>query len=139
MVDGSSLFRVHGPILFSKRQELMFLVLLQRSYSEFMFTLGKLKNMPDHDGYQSNDLWNASPMLCQLSYEVSSVPQYMMCGTQSSSFNIIDNIDRLSSEISNTGSEPTAQLSGESIGLAFQIKGCRFDSHRGQAYCPVWI
>ena len=86
----------------------MFLVLLQKCYSEFMLTLGKLENMPDHDGNQRYDLWNASPMLCQLSYEVRSVPQYMICGTQSSSFNIIDNIDRLSSEISNIGSELTA-------------------------------
>ena len=29
-----------------------------------------LKNMPDHGGNQTYDLWNTSPMLCQLSYPV---------------------------------------------------------------------
>ena len=32
-----------------------------------------LKNMPDHGGNRTNDLWNTSPMLCQLSYAVWSV------------------------------------------------------------------
>ena len=32
-----------------------------------------LKNMPDHSGNRTYDLWNASPMLCQLSYAVRSV------------------------------------------------------------------
>ena len=32
-----------------------------------------LKNMPDHGGNQTYDLWNTSPMLCQLSYVVWSV------------------------------------------------------------------
>ena len=32
-----------------------------------------LKNMPGHDGNRTYDLWNASPMLCQLSYAVWSV------------------------------------------------------------------
>ena len=32
-----------------------------------------LKNMPGHGGNRTYDLWNASPMLCQLSYAVSSV------------------------------------------------------------------
>ena len=32
-----------------------------------------LKNMPDHGGIRTYDLWNASPMLCQLSYAVRSV------------------------------------------------------------------
>ena len=32
-----------------------------------------LKNMPGHDGNRTYDLWNASPMLCQLSYAVRSV------------------------------------------------------------------
>ena len=34
---------------------------------------GQLKNMPDHGGNWTCDLWNASPMLCQLSYAVRSV------------------------------------------------------------------
>ena len=32
-----------------------------------------LKNMPDHGGNRTCDLWNTSPMLCQLSYAVRSV------------------------------------------------------------------
>ena len=32
-----------------------------------------LKNMPDHSGNRTYDLWNTSPMLCQLSYAVRSV------------------------------------------------------------------
>ena len=40
-------------------------------YSECISTLGKLKNLPDHGGNRTRDLW--FPMLCQLSYEVKSV------------------------------------------------------------------
>ena len=32
-----------------------------------------LKNMPGHRGNRTYDLWNTSPMLCQLSYVVRSV------------------------------------------------------------------
>ena len=32
-----------------------------------------LKNMPDHGGIRTYDLWNTSPMLCQMSYAVWSV------------------------------------------------------------------
>jgi hypothetical protein len=32
-----------------------------------------LKNMPEHGGYRVCDIWNTSPMLCQLSYAVWSV------------------------------------------------------------------
>ena len=32
-----------------------------------------LKNMPGHGGNRTYDLWNTSPMLCQLSYAVWSV------------------------------------------------------------------
>ena len=32
-----------------------------------------LKNMSDHGGNRTYDLWNTSPMLCQLSYAVWSV------------------------------------------------------------------
>ena len=42
-------------------------------YSECISTLDKLKNLPDHGGNRTRDLWFASPMLCQLSYEVKSV------------------------------------------------------------------
>ena len=33
-----------------------------------------LKNMPGHGGNRTYDLWNTSPMLCQLSY--AAVPKY---------------------------------------------------------------
>ena len=33
-----------------------------------------LKNMPGHGGNRTYNLWNTSPMLCQLSYAVRSVP-----------------------------------------------------------------
>ena len=45
-----------------------------------------LKNMPDHGGNRTYDLWNTSPMLCQLSYAVRSVRvcgytlRYTRCG-----------------------------------------------------------
>ncbi len=42
-------------------------------YSECISTPGKLKNQPDHGGNRTRDLWFASPMLYQLSYEVKSV------------------------------------------------------------------
>ena len=32
-----------------------------------------LKNMPGHGGNQTYDLWNTSPMLCQLSFAVRTV------------------------------------------------------------------
>ena len=32
-----------------------------------------LKNMPGHGWNRTYDLWNTSPMLCQVSYAVSSV------------------------------------------------------------------
>ena len=32
-----------------------------------------LKNMPDHGGNRTYDLWNTSPMLCQLSYAWSGI------------------------------------------------------------------
>ena len=32
-----------------------------------------LKNMPGHGGIRTYDLWNTSPMLCQLSYAVRLV------------------------------------------------------------------
>ena len=35
-------------------------------YSECVPTPGMLKNLPDHGGNGTRDLWLASPMLCQL-------------------------------------------------------------------------
>ena len=32
-----------------------------------------LKNMPSHGGNRTYDLWNTSPMLCELNYAVRSV------------------------------------------------------------------
>ena len=42
-------------------------------YSECISTPGNLKNQPDHGGNRTRDLWFASPMLYQLSYEVKYV------------------------------------------------------------------
>ena len=30
-------------------------------YLEFISTLGKLKNMPNHDGNKTHNLWNTNP------------------------------------------------------------------------------
>ena len=37
-----------------------------------------LKNMPGHGGNQTRDLWNTSPMLCQLSYTARMVTMLVM-------------------------------------------------------------
>ena len=42
-------------------------------YSECISTPGKLKNLRDHGGNQTRDLWFIRPMLSQLTYEVKSV------------------------------------------------------------------
>ena len=44
-----------------------------------------LKNIPGHGGNQTYDIWNTSPMLCQLSYAVRSVP---VCDTYSIVHNV---------------------------------------------------
>ena len=93
-----------------------------------------LKNMPDHGGNRTYDLWNTSPMLCQLNYAVWSVrlcdiseqnlvPSISMLSNNSHNQSIIitnteksclllDNIDiegtRLCSEISHTRTDQTA-------------------------------
>ena len=41
--------------------------------TQFISTPGKLKNMPDHGGNRTYDFWNASPMLCKLSYVVRPI------------------------------------------------------------------
>ena len=46
-------------------------------YSECASTPGRLKSLPDHGGNRTRDLWDTSPMLCQLSYEAKSV---RVCG-----------------------------------------------------------
>ena len=42
-------------------------------YSEWTSTPSKLKSLPDHGVDRTRDLWDTSPMLYQLSYEVKSV------------------------------------------------------------------
>ena len=42
-------------------------------YSELISTRSKLKNMPERGRNRTYDLWNASPMLCQLNYAIRSV------------------------------------------------------------------
>ena len=42
-------------------------------YSECASTPGKLKRLLGHGGNRTRDLWDTSPMLCQLSYVVKSV------------------------------------------------------------------
>ena len=44
-----------------------------------------LKNMPDHGGNRTYDLWNTSTMLCQLSYAVWSVRVCDICSQSYSS------------------------------------------------------
>ena len=44
-----------------------------------------MKNIPGHGGNQTYDIWNTSPMLCQLSYAVRSVP---VCDTYSIVHNV---------------------------------------------------
>ena len=46
-----------------------------------------LKNMPGHGGIRTYDLWNTSPMLCQLSYAVRLV---RVCDT--SELNLVPSI-----------------------------------------------
>ena len=47
-----------------------------------------LKNMPGHGGNRTYQLWNASPMLCQLSYAVRSIRVCDILKLTSSSFDI---------------------------------------------------
>ena len=53
-----------------------------------MTTPGKVKNLPDHGGNGTRNLWFAGPMLCQLSYEVKSVRVCDISELKSSSFDI---------------------------------------------------
>ena len=39
-----------------------------------------LKNMPDHGGNRTYDLWNTSPMLCQLSYASAFFKEFSLGG-----------------------------------------------------------
>ena len=68
-----------------------------------------LKNMPDHGGNRTYDLWNTSPMVCQLNYAVWSV---RVCDISEQNLVPLDNIDiegtRFCSEISLTRTDQTA-------------------------------
>ena len=86
-----------------------------------------MKNIPDHDGNRTYDLWNASPMFCQLSYAVRSV---RVC-----------DISKLSLVVSSI-SMYIRNLKCEGRALGWHFKGGRFDSCHYQAYfsaCTVWV
>ena len=51
-----------------------------------------LKNKPDHGGNRTYDLWNTSPMLCQLSYAVRSVRVCDISPTQKKKIILLDYI-----------------------------------------------
>ena len=84
-----------------------------------------LKNMPGHGGNRTYDLWNTSPMLCQLSYAVRSVRVCDIEGTRAAQFRNITYSNR---------PDRVAQLADHWASI-LKPKGRRFDSHRGQAYC----
>ena len=46
----------------------------------------KLKSLPDHGGNRTRDLWDVSPMLCQLSYEAKVCSSVWYFETKSSTF-----------------------------------------------------
>ena len=107
-------------------------------YSEFISTPGKLKNMPYQGGNRTYDLWNASPMLCQLSYAVRSV---WVCDILKLNLIMIFImswccVSKILDPISKYHMlEPIWLRSsvGRALhGLAFQSR--RFESHRGQVY-----
>ena len=90
-----------------------------------------LKNMPDHGGNRTYDLWNTSPMLCQLSYAVWSVrvcdisklnlvPSISMLSNNNHDFSVYDVIVWWASIPKVVGSIPTV------VRHIFQA-------------CPVWI
>ena len=89
-----------------------------------------LKNMPDHGGNRTYDLWNTSPMLCQLSYAVWSV---RVCDISEQNL-----VPLISKELDSVPKyhilEPTRPRSSVGRALGWYSKGRRFDSHRGQAY-----
>ena len=77
-----------------------------------------LKNMPDHGGNRTYDLWNTSPMLCQLwsvrvcdISEQNLVPSISMLSNNNHDL-LLDNIDiegtRFCSEISHIRTDLTA-------------------------------
>ena len=81
--------------------------------------------MPGHGGNRTYDLWNTSPMLCQLSYAVRSV---RVCDI--SELSLVPSISMQSQFRNITYSNRPDRVAQ----LAKYSKGRRFDSHRGQAY-----
>ena len=71
----SSLKHNHGKILnleYIEQLQLTIYNVCHVTLSVYPHRAG-LKNMPGHGGNRTYDLWNTSPMLCQLSYTVRSV------------------------------------------------------------------
>ena len=55
-------------------------------FSSVYIHTGQAKVLPDYGGNRTRDVWFASPMLCQLSYEVKSVRVCdISCDTQRAS------------------------------------------------------
>ena len=89
-----------------------------------------LKNMPDHSGNRTYDLWNTSPMLCQLSYAVWSV---RVCDI--SEQNLVPSISMLS----NNNHDRVAQLAEHWASIPKVVGSIpTVVRHIFQA-CPVWI
>ncbi len=86
-------------------------------YSECILypTPGKLKNQPDHGGNRTRDLWFASPMLYQLSYEVKSVRV----------FDISNRLDLVAQLVEHWTSKPKVAGSIPTVvRLIFQLAWC---------------
>ena len=97
-----------------------------------------LKNMPDHGGNRTYDLWNTSPMLCQLSYAVWSVrvcdiseqnlvPSISMLSNNNHDFTYSNRPDRVAQLAEHWASIPKVVGSIPTV-----------VRHIFQA-CPVWI
>ena len=95
-----------------------------------------LKNMPDHGGNRTYDLWNTSPMLCQLSYAVWSV---RVCDI--SEQNLVPSISMLSNNNHDFTNRPdrVAQLAEHWASIPKVVGSIpTVVRHIFQA-CPVWI
>ena len=78
-----------------------------------------LKNMPGHGGNRTYDLWNTSPMLCQLSYVVRSVQV-----SDNSELSLVPSISMVSSNITQSN------ITNMKIFITWQT--CRSDATRGR-------
>ena len=96
-----------------------------------------LKNMPDHGGNRTYDLWNTSPMLCQLSYAVWSV---RVCDI--SEQNLVPSISMLSNNNHDWASIPKDVGSIPTVsGIFFKLARCGYTLRvTSQAsYSPEYI